>query len=198
MIELAKLTGNIVDNMVEVDIGRDVIRLCTPVFAFPLIAMPYKEWLTAYKDKFLAIISYQEGNMEKPLFLGLKPILDNNFPVETFDQNAFIVSKEFRVWINDKDKKITIDIIGSGKIMLGNKDVTEHAVLGDTAKDWLKDISDKLADLCLEVSKITVPTPSGPSGVPVNLPAIIKIQTAVKSLQQAPLNKILSKSVLLK
>ena len=67
--------------------------------------------------------------------------------------------------------------IASKVINLGNNAQSngEPAVLGETTKERLDAIVDVISALCEEITKITVPTGTGPSGPPVNSAAINKI-----------------------
>ena len=76
---------------------------------------------------------------------------------------------------NGSDYNITTE---TGEIHLGNGDSEEPLVLGDTLVKLLK-------ELITEIQKMNHPTPSGPSGPPVNAPAFGEIARQ--------LNDILSK-----
>lgn len=76
--------------------------------------------------------------------------------------------------------------ISAGKAFVANAEkyylgvnATEPIILGDTAVSWLK-------ELVAAIKAITVPTGTGPSGVPVNLPQFEQLL--------AKLNKLLSKT----
>lgn len=180
MILLGRFTGEVVEDMVEVELKFNVTRLCTPVFAFPLFGQPHKEWIDKYKDKFMAVIAFEEeNNMEKPLLIGLKPLKNNSLPAEGLDQMTYLMSTNFRVWMNDKDNELVIDVLNGGKVKLGDKNVTEHAMLGDKTATFLNDIIDLMKDLCDKVAAITVSTAVGPSSPPVNVADIILVKTQI-------------------
>lgn len=175
IIELGSLTGEVEDAYVEVETRMGVKRLCRPMFGFPTMGRPSKNWVTKYKDKFLAIFMYENGNKEKAVMLGLIPIGDNNIPAEGLDDNIVTISEKFRTWYNDKDNKYIIDALSDGEILLGNKDVTEPALLGNKFKTWAetscekaKTLSTKAQDISTQCATIIVNTAVGPSSVPTN------------------------------
>lgn len=175
--ELGTLTGEVEDAHVEVETLMSVKRMCKPMFAFPVIAHASKNWVEKYKDKFQALIAYENGNKEKAIMLGLVPIGKGDvLPEEGLEDNVYMISEKFRTWMNDKDNQYVIDTLDDGEILLGNKDVTEHAVLGDIMQKWLEDYIDKhkeivakCKDMNTSISQLTVNTAVGPSSPPVNI-----------------------------
>jgi len=65
-------------------------------------------------------------------------------------------------------------IVNADSYYLGTNS-TEHMMLGDTAKKWLN-------DLITAISSITVPTGTGPSGVPVNIAQFKVLASRLDSL----------------
>lgn len=143
----AKLNGKLLDGkFIGFKLPGGPNLYARPCFSFPVIAVPTQEWLDEYGSKYLAIVTLEEGT-EEWLFMGLVP-LDSNAPVlEGYENNYFVISKYFRIHLNDSDKVCVIQCLDNdGKILLGNKDVTEPGVLGNKNSDALK----KLADFIIE------------------------------------------------
>lgn len=97
-----------------------------------------------------------------------------------------------RVELNDEEKVIRIVdnagniielnstgvsiVTGTRKISLGSLDgSTQKAILGDTLKTTLENLINQIAI-------ITVPTPAGPSGPPVNAPAILAMINTLNAI----------------
>lgn len=189
---LAKLTGKVSDDgLVQVEMQFGVKRYCVPVFSFPLLAQPYQEWIDEHKDKFLAIVGFEDGNMEKPLLFGMRPTKNNGVPAEGLDKKVYLLSTKFRVWLNDEDNEAVIDVLDGGKIKLGDKSVTEHGVLGDKLKKWLEDFSDEASSACEKAAQIQVVTAVGTSSVPTNAADFLAIKVNIEALK-ARLDEILS------
>ena len=197
MLELAKLTGEVKDFHIEVMTKMGTRRFCRPIFAFPLLARPSTAWVNKYKDKFFAAITHEINNPEKVLFIGLVPMESNGLPEEGVDDNVFLLSEKFRLWFNDEENKTVWDSLDGGELLLGDKNATEHALLGDKTIQWLEDLSDQVMDLADQCALITVPTVVGPSGVPINAAAFNTISLSVSALQ-GQLNTLLSELVKLK
>jgi len=114
-----------------------------------------------------------------------------------FDSNQIIINSD-RIIFNSKVNEILAYsntniglsanknvIINSKKTIVNSKEVelgldaNEQLVLGNVLKSWLESLID-------ELSKTTVPTGTGPSGVPINVLGFVKLKTQ--------LNTILSKT----
>lgn len=94
----------------------------------------------------------------------------------------FMTPKGHRVELDDTNLKIVVTLLE--KLLLGDKDVTEPAVLGNVLKAKLESLCTKTATACTKaqslstkVAQITVPTPLGPSGVPINAPEFGQLAT---------------------
>ena len=85
-------------------------------------------------------------------------------------------------------------VVNSPEIKLGSQDdeLTQPIVLGDTLIEKLTELNDHLQEIITQIQAITVPTPAGPSGPPVNSAAF---NMPGNSLQQliGSLEDILSK-----
>ena len=180
MLVLGRLTGEVQDELIEVELQFGMKRFCKPVFAFPLIAAPYTDWVTEYKDKYMGLVGFANNkkgdNLEEALLMGIIPLKDNQTPVETLDQgNVFIMTKNFRLWVDDTGNKYIVDVLNAGEILLGDKNVTEKAMLGDTTVQMLSDI-------ITQILAITVATPAGTSGPPLNAAAFSALQAQLQTL----------------
>lgn len=188
MVTTARITGVIKDGyLIEVVDMFKVTRYCQPIFAFPVVGIPYQDWVTTYKDKFLAVITFQDDgdpeDMQRALMMGILPLVDNQTPSEGLEGHIMMLAKSFRIWINDVDNELVLDILQAGKIKLGDKTVTEPLMLGNKTKSWLEDICDKAKDACTQAAAITVPTPAGTSGTPINNAQFTQLATDFTTLK---------------
>ena len=166
MIELGKFTSDISEEgYIGVQIAPNVEIYARPVMAFPIIACITPKWLEDFGDKFQAVVDYEYDTYENPLLIGIVPIKNTNFPTEGYEDNYFFYGNKFRIWLDETNNKCVVDVLADGKVMLGNKDVTEKAMLGNK----FNTLFDKLID---EIKKITVVSPVGATSTPVNSPAL--------------------------
>jgi len=195
MVTTAKITGVIKDDfLIEVVDMFGVTRYVQPIFAFPLTAIPYQDWVNEYKDKFLAVITFQDdGNsedMQRGLMMGMVPLKNNQTPQEGLDGQIMLLAKNFRIWLNDTDNELVLDNLNNGKIKFGNTLADEPLMLGDTTKQWLNDFASKVKDLGNATSQITVTCPpsGGTSSPPINnvqlTQIVIDIQLLIQQLPQ--------------
>lgn len=126
------------------------------------------------------------------------------------ENNKFFQTYGNRRWeLNDKDKlarfydreenQVLLNNKGtsliSDKIFLGSKDTAdEKAALGDTLKAKLESLIDKIVSICDANVLLTVPTPVGISGTPINAAAFTAAKTALNGLK-GELGEILSNKV---
>lgn len=85
------------------------------------------------------------------------------------------------------EKAISLDAkqvveMESKKISLG-LNALSPALLGDRSMDWLNELCTILSNLTTAITEITVPTGTGPSGMPINSPKIIKLRGDVQVLK---------------
>lgn len=165
MITIGKFTGEIEDNqLVIVELLNGDVAACRPSFAFPMVAVPTKKWLDKYSDKYMAVVAFVDDYKEKPLLIGMRPLMDINFPTEGYENNYLILSEQFRLWFNDDDKKLIADVLNDGKILLGNKDVTEPGVLGNKNEAVLKKLAQELINVYNALSSaVIIPNDGGAS-----------------------------------
>jgi hypothetical protein len=202
MILLGVLTGETKDELIEVQLHFGMKRMCRPVFAFPFLSAPYKDWVDTYKDKFMGIVTFLNNdkgdNFEEAILIGIMPLPNNSTPQEKLsDGNTILLTKNFRQWIDDQNNKYIIDVLNNGKILLGDKNVTEQAVLGNKAVQFINDLITQINLTLDQCASITVVTPVGNSSPPVNAPAFMAIKAQITLLQQT-INTILSNTVKLR
>ena len=66
-------------------------------------------------------------------------------------------------------------IVGTDEIFLGSQNATEPLILGDTLQGLLE-------ELIGAINALTVPTPVGPSGPPINAPQFSAIQSKLSTM----------------
>lgn len=202
MTTKAKMTGVLKDGyLVEVEDMFKVKRYAQPVFAFPMTAAPYQDWIDTYKDKFLAVITFEnDGNDEdeqRALMIGITPLVNNQTPSEGLEGHIMVLSKNYRQWINDATNEYVIDVLNNGKIKFGDKNVTEPVLLGNKTKTLLEDLCDKATDACTAAAQITVPTPAGTSGPPINAASFTQLAVDFATIK-GQLGTLLSQMVFTK
>lgn len=165
-----------------------------PCYSFGEVFAPSPQWLDKYKDEILLVIGYEGGNPDYPIWFGYTP-LSKISDVEDFPEISIKRTEKFVVLIDDKNNKlsliqrdsnnsttqeIVIDddkvFIKSGNIHLGGDDATEPVLFGDKTTSFL-------SDLLSAIEKLTVPTATGPSGIPINIAAFTALKTKLDSLK---------------
>lgn len=200
MIKIGKFTGVVEDEYVEVLLDFDVKRLCKPVMPFPIVGRPYPTWITDNKDKFQAVVSFEDeehNDREKALLIGYYPLKNNNFPTEGLDDFWYLYSKFLRMYADEAARKLIFDYLHANSKVEFGKGGTEPAILGNKLKAHLDDLCDKGQALAQAAGQITVNTAVGPSSVPVNLASFTQLATDFATIKAA-LGDILSTRVFLK
>lgn len=163
MIEFGSLTGEVLENVyVEVKLLHNVRRFCRPIFSFPLIGVASTAWVNKYKNKFLAVVSYESDNIQNAFILGLIPLESNNIPPEGITDNIHLLSEKFRILLSDADNKLILDRLENGKILLGSKSASSPANLADKNAEVLNKLCDKLIDIYNAIN--AAPTTAGDGG----------------------------------
>ena len=98
-------------------------------------------------------------------------------------EKGISLTDSFKNTVNLTENGVVLSVEGDKKIFLGSDSSDKSSVIGEELTSVLK-------DLLSAIKSITVPTPSGPSGPPVNVLQFEAISTTI--------DKILSKVVLLK
>lgn len=97
--------------------------------------------------------------------------------------------------LDDTKKKITIT--PKDKFLVGDKDVTEKAVLGNKLKTKLEALCDKSQSMATKISTLTVNTSVGPSSPPTTAAEFTQLALDYAEIK-SQLNEILSELMLLK
>lgn len=192
MIQFAKLTGRHYENAVEVVALHGITLMARPVYSFPLVSLPSEAWLRTYGSRFMAVLDYEQDKNERPLFLGVIP-LDNNDPLpDTMEgQKTFLVTHNFTMTLADDVNVWSVEQKTGAKqsllikanyayfktpdFRLGAENATERMLLGDSTVKLL-------TDLLRAIRAITVPTSFGPSGFPLNTPTFVALETTLSNL----------------
>ncbi len=197
----AKLTGVIDANsgFIQVELLDKDKVYARPVFSFPLIAIITKDWLDAYKDRFMAVVDYLGTGKESLVMVGIIPLVNKTLPAEGYTNNYFLYGKDFRVWLDEVNNKCIIDVLNGGEILLGDKSVTEPGVLGDKNAAALKDISDRLNNIYSAIQNATVtPQDGGASFKAALLASLGADMTTISTFEQNLINPTKSGTVKLK
>lgn len=157
MINTGTLTGDYdASGYVGVKLSHGEEIFARPIMTGPMVANYTKDWVDAYGKNFIAVIGYENDLKERPLLMGIMPLKNPKFPVEGYENNYFVTTKNFRLWFNDDDNELVVDVLKEGgTVKLGNKDVTEPAVLGHVAVNLLNEFIDDLGKVA------TITTSSG-------------------------------------
>lgn len=185
MLYYGKLTGNIHDGCVEVIGLHSIVEMARPVHTFGLFVLPTEEWLQKYGNQFLAVLDYEQGKKERPLFLGITPLDNVSFPEQDNLRRTYLLTEKFSLTIADDNETLTIEqlngdkqsvrieaqkvVVKSNHIYLGDANASEPMVLGSKLKAIVSDIIDGILAL-------TVPTGFGPSGTPLNAVTFTRIK----------------------
>lgn len=187
---LAKPTGRLLEEdktYIEVEY-LGITYYARPCMPFGWFAVPSEEWLTKFKDEILIWITFEANNPGHAVWVGIFP-RSGKFPQGNYPRTVTFKTELFTFFFDDVAKEFTITKENGQQIKLNEKTVLgkfdsdkEPAVLGNTTVSLLKEILS-------EIKNITVMSPAGQTGVPLNLSAFEKIEKKVDS--------ILSKSVTL-
>lgn len=172
----ARLTGNLLEGNVEVELLYGVTTYARPAFPFPFFAVPSPAWLEKYKDKFLALLTCENGVTERLLWIGVVPLEGIELQPEGLEGTYYLLTDKYRVIIDDNKNELAIDVMDKGKLLLGSQKSQEPGVLG-------KELATLLGKLIDEITKITVPTNVGPSTTPINTPQLVALKQEFEKFQ---------------
>lgn len=147
-------------------------------------------------------VSFEMGNPRKPLWehghFSFRP--DGKTPEKPTDlgnvKNFWFKTPNGHI-IEFDDENGRIVLTPNDVFLVGDKNVTEKAVLGNKLVDKLEELCDAVKTIATNAASITVPTAVGPSGVPANASNFIQVNTEVTALK-AQLEQILSEVMKLK
>jgi hypothetical protein len=138
------------------------------------------------------VIAMNELGLKPDKFTGKQIILSSDRLLFGARENEILMFSQKGIGLSGA-QSVTIDSSGGihlagGVINLGNKADSdgEPGVLGNTTQERLDAIVELIADICNEITKITVPTGVGPSGNPVNSANFLQYANSdVQKLKQA-------------
>lgn len=149
MLNTGKLTGDYDAESgyigVKMSWGEEIFA--RPMCQIPVVASYTKQWVDTYGQYFIALVDYENDLKERPILMGLIPLKKPQFPAEGYENNYLILTKNFRVWINDDANELVLDVLEDGVIKLVDKDVTEPAVLGNIAVSLLNEFITDIGNL---------------------------------------------------
>jgi len=174
---------------------EDVSRLAYPIFSFAGAGYGLKNLPPV--DSFVYVV-FENGSLDAPLWLGgwyaQDQMPDELAAAESFgwitpgghklildeQDGAEYVTLEHQngALVNiDKDGNIFITNVSNKKIHVGKGADTsdEPAALGNTLKGKLEELIDL-------ITQLTVPTPAGASGPPVNAPKFIQLKATLRQI----------------
>lgn len=74
MIEFGKITGEVDNNLIQVKM-RTGESLFAPLTVIGTdVSIPSKDWITANKDNFLALVTYEKDMYISPMIIGFYPV----------------------------------------------------------------------------------------------------------------------------
>jgi hypothetical protein len=149
MLNTGRLTGDYdaESGYIGVKLSHGEEIFARPMCQIPVVGSYTKKWVEKYGKHFIALIDYENDVKERPILMGLVPLKNPKYPEEGYENNFFLISNNFRVWLNDDDNEMVLDLLDDGIIKLGGKDVTEPAVLGNVAVTLLNEFISDLGKL---------------------------------------------------
>ena len=74
MIEFAKITGEVENQYIQVKMRTGESLFAPFMLVGTDVSAPSKEWISANKDKFLALVSFEKDIPESPIVVGFYPV----------------------------------------------------------------------------------------------------------------------------
>jgi hypothetical protein len=59
----------------------------------------------------LLLIDYENDVKERPIPYGFSSFENPKYPEEGYENNSFLISNNFRVWLNDDDNEMVLDLL---------------------------------------------------------------------------------------
>lgn len=152
-------------------------------------------WMTSGQEvKFSQASSYTPSIKDKSVDLFNKNKFAGNQVIIASDRLIFNARKQELIAFSKEgiglssEKAISIDgkqvvEMESKRINLG-LNAKSPVLLGDRSMDWLNELCGILSSFLQSMTLLTVPTGVGPSGIPINTPDFINLNSQVKLLQQ--------------
>lgn len=87
MIEFAKMTGSVEDNLLEVRMRTGECLYAPFAIVGAGVPIPSEKWINDNKDNFLALVSYEKDLITSPIIMGF-------FPVKGADSKSYDVTEK--------------------------------------------------------------------------------------------------------
>lgn len=179
------LTGNVLEDnplFVEVVLKGGIHQYARVLNPFAFFSVVNSAWLSEYSANLVGYVAFERGNPEKPLLVFVSVKEDKAVDFADWPEFASIQSKVFTLFFNDKQEDAYL-AFDKGKFHLGAKDADQPIPRGTDLKKSMDNFCDQVEKLCDALAALTVPTPVGPSGVPINVAQINAVKTALGQLQ---------------
>lgn len=94
MIEFGKITGEVDNNLIQVKM-RTGESLFAPLTVIGTdVSIPSEDWITANKDNFLALVTYEKDMYISPMIIGFYPVKGaSSSEYNTFEKVIVILEK---------------------------------------------------------------------------------------------------------
>jgi hypothetical protein len=161
---LAEPTGEVSEEdpyCIEVKMPDGQLRFAKPCFSFPFTFVPHEGWIKKYSKIIWVWLTYEQGLIEKPIYVGFSFKPGKEKEQEDFPFSGTILSEKFKIQINDKQETLKIEqlegkkqkiVILKEKTYVESKDINmgaesgdEPAVLGDTLQSLMEELLDLMA-----------------------------------------------------
>lgn len=150
----AQATGKVNGFDIEVVINEE-IRYARPCFTLgSRMSVPDEDWLNKYKDQIFIWLTFEQGQLAAPVWVGIG-ILDNeNLDWPDFPQSDIYRTVNFQETVSDKNKTYSLEMLDTQQSMVLNEEGKE-----DKFKNRSVTISD--ADTLTAENDINVTSTSG-------------------------------------
>lgn len=74
MIEFGKITGEVENNLMQVKMRTGESLFAPMAIVGTGVSIPSLKWVTANKDNFLALVTYEKDILENPIVVGFYPV----------------------------------------------------------------------------------------------------------------------------
>lgn len=140
MIEFAKITGELEDNLLQVKMKTGECLYAPIIIPYVGATLPTKDWIGANKDSFLALVTYEGETFYDPMVIGF-------FPVKGADSSSYNV--------NDRLFKMVVKLVEQLLKAKVNTQLGPQPFMGDTLKVFneVKTELDEIGKLMLDFKK---------------------------------------------
>lgn len=74
MIEIAKITGDVLDNKIQVTVRTGESFFAPMAILGTAVTAPSEKWIKENKDNFMALVTYEKNNYITPIIMGFYPL----------------------------------------------------------------------------------------------------------------------------